>query len=119
MPDWYACADAVFIGKSLRGSGGQNPVEAILAGCPVLFGPQMQNFAALREALLSAGGAVEIHDANDLAAETVRLFTDPSHRAKLVENAGIALQPHHGATVRTAGLVEDAFMGSDSAPSRV
>jgi phosphoribosylformylglycinamidine cyclo-ligase len=119
LPDWYACADVVFIGKSLRGSGGQNPVEAILAGRPVLFGPQMQNFAALREALLSAGGAVEIHDANDLAAETVRLFTDPSHRAKLVENAGIALQPHHGATVRTAGLVENAVMGSDSAPSRV
>ena len=119
LPDWYACADAVFIGKSLRGSGGQNPVEAILAGRPVLFGPQMQNFAALREALLSAGGAVEIHDANDLAAETVRLFTDPSHRAKLVENAGVALQPHHGATVRTAGLVENAFMGSDSTPARV
>ena len=73
----------------------------------------------LVQALLSAGGAVEIHDANDLAAETVRLFTDPSHRAKLVGNAGIALQPHHGATARTAGLVENAFMGSDSTPARV
>ena len=119
LRDWYACADAVFMGKSLCGSGGQNPVEAILAGRPVLFGPQMENFAALRDALLAAGGAVEIRDANHLAAETTRLFTDPSHRAKLVENAGTALRPHHGATVRTAELVENAVMGSDSPRARV
>ena len=31
LRDWYACADIVFIGKSLAGHGGQNPVEAILA----------------------------------------------------------------------------------------
>ena len=79
----------------------------------------MENFAALRDALLAAGGAVEIHDANHLAAETIRLFTDPSHRAKLVENAGTALRPHHGATVRTAELVENAVMGSDSPRARV
>jgi 3-deoxy-D-manno-octulosonic-acid transferase len=119
LRDWYACADAVFMGKSLCGSGGQNPVEAILAGRPVLFGPRMENFAALRDALLAAGGAVEVRDANHLAAETIRLFTDPSHRAKLVENAGTALRPHHGATVRTAELVENAVMGSDSPRARV
>jgi 3-deoxy-D-manno-octulosonic-acid transferase len=79
----------------------------------------MENFATLRDALLANGGAVEIHDANHLAAETVRLFTDPSHRAKLVERAEVALRPHQGATVRTAELVENAVMGSDSPRARV
>lgn len=119
LRDWYACADAVFMGKSLAGSGGQNPVEAILAGRPVLFGPRMGNFAALRTALLAVGGAVEIHDAEQLAAETIRLWTDPAYRAKLVENAGRALRPHLGATLRTAELVENVVMGSDSPQTRV
>jgi len=114
LRDWYACADAIFIGKSLSGSGGQNPVEGILAKRPIIFGPQMENFAALRDALLATGGAIEIPDVKSLAAETARIFSDPSHRARLVANAGTALLPHHGATSRTAELVENAVMGSDS-----
>ena len=45
----------VFIGKSLTARGGQNPVEAIVADCPVVFGPHMENFAALARDLVVAG----------------------------------------------------------------
>ena len=119
LRDWYACAHVVFIGKSLCGSGGQNPVEAILAGRPVLFGPHMENFAALRDAILASGGALEIRDAATLATETRRLLADPERLARVVRHATAALQPHHGATARTAALVEDAVIGSDSTRPRV
>ena len=49
---WYAVATVVFIGKSLTAHGGQNPVEPILAGKPVVFGPHMENFSALAQSLL-------------------------------------------------------------------
>jgi len=114
LRDWYACADVVFIGKSLAGSGGQNPVEAIMAGRPVLFGPRMENFAALRDALVAAGGAVEVRDAATLAAEAARLLSEPERRQRLVEGADKALLPHRGATGRTATMVENAVMGSDA-----
>src|SRR5207244_1447292 len=42
---WYSIATVVFMGKSLTVHGGQNPVEPILAGKPVVFGPHMENFA--------------------------------------------------------------------------
>lgn len=113
LRDWYACADVVFIGKSLAGSGGQNPVEAIMAGRPVLFGPRMENFAALRDSLVAASGAVEVRDAATLAAEAARLLSEPDRRQRLVEGANQALLPHHGATGRTATMVENAVMGSD------
>jgi 3-deoxy-D-manno-octulosonic-acid transferase len=114
LRDWYLCADVVFIGKSLAGSGGQNPVEAIMAGRPVLFGPHMENFGALRDALVAAGGAVEVRDAATLAAEAARLLSEPDRRKRLVEGASKALLPHRGATARTATMVENAVMGSDA-----
>lgn len=119
LRDWYACADVVFIGKSLAGRGGQNPVEAIVAGRPVLFGPHMENFAALREHLLAAGGAIEVRDAAGLAAEIGKLLADPERRTRLVDQATAALQPHRGATARTADLFEAAVNRSDSTARRV
>ena len=49
LRDWYSIATIVFMGKSLTARGGQNPVEAIVADNPVIFGPHMENFAALAQ----------------------------------------------------------------------
>ena len=45
LPLWYGIATVAFVGKSLTAQGGQNPVEPIAAGVPVIFGPNMENFA--------------------------------------------------------------------------
>ncbi len=113
LRDWYACADVVFIGKSLCGHGGQNPVEAILAGRPVLFGPHMENFAELRRALATKGGAIEVTDADSLTLAARRLLQDPARRTDIVARANEALAPHRGATARTAALIEEMVKGSD------
>ncbi|MFZ4483212.1 MAG: 3-deoxy-D-manno-octulosonic acid transferase [Chthoniobacterales bacterium] len=115
LRDWYACADVVFIGKSLTGRGGQNPVEAILADRPVLFGPHMENFADLATALLTTGGGVAVADAASLAAEAAKLLADPAQRTTQNARARAAVQAHQGATERTAQLIEEAVAGSDSA----
>lgn len=106
LRDWYSCADAVFVGKSLVGRGGQNPVEAILAGRPVVFGPHMENFAALTGNLLAAEGAVQVCDARELGKTMVALLDDQEKRAKIAGNGNKALAAHRGATARTADLVE-------------
>lgn len=109
LREWYACADLVFVGKSLCGSGGQNPVEPILAGCPVLFGPHMENFASLASALLESGGAREVQDSDSLAEISGQLLDDSAERENMICQARAVLQPHQGATVRSADLVEAAI----------
>src|SRR4029077_3943203 len=42
LRDWYSTATVVVVGKSFYGVGGQNPVEPILAGKPVMVGPHME-----------------------------------------------------------------------------
>ena len=108
LRDWYACADVVFVGKSLAGRGGQNPVEAILAGRPVLFGPHMENFAALARQLLSAGGAIEVGSAEELGRTIVDLLGNPAQRAGIAARGAEALAAHRGATARTGEMVESA-----------
>ena len=107
LRDWYAVATIVFIGKSLTARGGQNPVEAIVADRPVIFGPHMENFARLAERLFEKGGAVQIENESALTNAAAILLRDPGARARLAERAREVLAPHHGATKRTAEVLRD------------
>ena len=105
LRDWYALATIVFIGKSLTATGGQNPVEPVLAGCPVIFGPHMENFAPIVNRWLAADAAVQVRDAAELRAQLAALFTDAPRRAALAERARDLAAVHAGATARTAELL--------------
>jgi 3-deoxy-D-manno-octulosonic-acid transferase len=107
LRNWYPVATIAFIGKSLTAHGGQNPVEPIMAGKPVVFGPHMENFAILARALVTEKGAIKVQDANSLELAIEKLLRDNQARQSLVENARQILGEHKGATSRTAGIVAD------------
>lgn len=107
LQNWYAIATVVFIGKSLTTHGGQNPVEPILAGVPVIFGPHMENFAGLATSLVQEEGAIRISSTSELQESIVRLLRDPELCQRLVGNARKVLAAHRGATARAARLIVD------------
>jgi 3-deoxy-D-manno-octulosonic-acid transferase len=102
---WYGIATVVFIGKSLTAHGGQNPVEPILAGKPVVFGPNMENFRTLASVLVAKQGAIEVSDVDGLERAIGELLRDDQTRQRLVYNARGVLSTHEGATARAAALV--------------
>jgi 3-deoxy-D-manno-octulosonic-acid transferase len=104
---WYHIATVVFVGKSLTAHGGQNPVEPILAGKPVVFGPHMENFGMLARALVSRKAAIQVHDADSLERAIVELLQDTEARQRLVQNAREVLSTHKGATERAAVLLHE------------
>ena len=104
---WYGIATVVFIGKSLTAHGGQNPVEPILAGKPVVFGPHMENFATLAKTLISNDAAMQVNDIESLKRTVGELLRDSKARQRLVQNAYAALNEHKGGTARTANLVHE------------
>jgi len=107
LQSWYAIANVVFVGKSLTSHGGQNPVEAISAGVPVVFGPHMENFAVLAKSLVARNAAVQVRDENELERELGYLLSDKDARLRLIQNAGEVLANHRGAAARTALLIVD------------
>jgi 3-deoxy-D-manno-octulosonic-acid transferase len=66
MPLFYALADVAFMGKSLCAAGGQNPIEAIKAGCAILHGANVSNFQALYDELDRENGAICVSNVSDI-----------------------------------------------------
>jgi 3-deoxy-D-manno-octulosonic-acid transferase len=104
---WYGIATVVFVGKSLTVHGGQNPVEPILAGKPVVFGPHMENFATLAQTLVSKNGAIQVRDVRSLERAVAELLRDRELCQRLVQNAHEVLSEHRGATARAAALIHE------------
>jgi 3-deoxy-D-manno-octulosonic-acid transferase len=102
---WYGIATIVFMGKSLTAHGGQNPVEPIVAGKPVIFGPHMENFAALARTLVAKNGAIQVLDVEELECAAEKLLRDNEARRLLVQSAEGVLKQHRGATAHTAQLI--------------
>lgn len=75
---FYRLAAVAVMGKSLVGSGGQNPLEAARLGCAVLYGPRMENFREIAAALEAGGAARVVADEAGLAETLGRLLSDPA-----------------------------------------
>ena len=102
---WYFLADVVAIGKSFLSTGGQNPVEAVLAGKPVLFGPHMENFRALVELLESAGATRQVSEAGELRSAILEVLEKPELAETMAVRGKAVLAQHEGATRRTAAIL--------------
>jgi 3-deoxy-D-manno-octulosonic-acid transferase len=108
LRDWYGLGTVNFIGKSLTAVGGQNPVEAVVSGAPVIFGPHMQNFAAIVRPWLQHEAAIQVRDPDELKRGIARLLADNALRERLVQRALEVITTHQGATERTARLIVEA-----------
>jgi 3-deoxy-D-manno-octulosonic-acid transferase len=102
---FYEHASVIFVGKSLKAHGGQNPIEPGALGKAMIFGPNMQNFAGAVGAFLARDGAVQVKDEAELERALVELLADESRRAQLGHNATNVVRENLGAIERTVDMI--------------
>ena len=102
---FYDHATAVFVGKSLTADGGQNPIEPGAKGKPMVFGPNMQNFAAIAKLLVERGGAVQVPDAAELERAFAALLADPARAAEVGAIAQAVVKENLGSIDRTVEMI--------------
>ena len=100
MAFYYAACDVAVIGGSFMPLGGQNLIEALAAGAPVVVGPSMFNFAEATRLALDAGAALQASDARVAVAQALRLLSDPARQKAMGEAGKKLCEAHRGATAR-------------------
>jgi 3-deoxy-D-manno-octulosonic-acid transferase len=106
----YRLAPAVFIGGSLVGHGGQNPIEAAKLGAAILHGPHVWNFAEIYAALDSAHGAEPVDDVDRLTAHLAAWLGDPDTCARVGKAGHIVVENLGGALDRTLTSLDPYLM---------
>lgn len=109
LRSWYSLAEAVFVGKSFCAVGGQNPVEPVLAGKPVIVGPRMENFLDVVNDLLAIDGLIQIKEENTEALiESFRkVLSEPEIGKSMAQRGAKAMARHKGATERNVRFILD------------
>ena len=100
MPAYYAAADVAFVGGSLLPLGGQNLIEALAVGTPVLVGRHTFNFTEAATGAIEAGAAQRVADANALVAAVRELLGDEARRNAMSRAARSFHAMHAGAADR-------------------
>jgi 3-deoxy-D-manno-octulosonic-acid transferase len=107
----YSIADVVIVGGGFENLGGQNIVQPLALGKPVLHGPHMQNFRQSTEMADEAGAAISCRDSASLAASLGDLIADPERRRRMGDIAKNLVQANLGASRRYASAVAEDLKG--------
>ena len=108
--DAYRQADVAVVGGSFVPKGGQNPIEPAALRLPVVFGPSMDNFHGIAEALVENGGARQVSLA-ELKDFQGALLRNQEARRTMGEKARQTVENEPGATQRTLGFLEKLVRG--------
>jgi 3-deoxy-D-manno-octulosonic-acid transferase len=101
----FGMARIAFVGGTLVPVGGHNPLEPAADGCAVLFGPHVDHVREMAHALVEAGGARQVADAEDLARALQSLAADAAGMAAMGERAREFAATRRGAAARQVAIL--------------
>ncbi|MDM7988607.1 MAG: 3-deoxy-D-manno-octulosonic acid transferase [Smithella sp.] len=98
LSDFYAVAQAAFVGGSLVPAGGQNILEPIARNVPTIHGPHMENFLWALDVV--KGHTIVVKDAVELGRAIVDVLTEPQRYREMSKSAGESLLQAQGISMR-------------------
>lgn len=91
LPDWYAGADATFVGGSLVKHGGHNVLEAARSSTPIIVGLHTFNFEQEVTLLNSANAITTVSSAAEAVGWMIRATKDKPWALSVTSNASKTL----------------------------
>tara|TARA_B100000780_G_scaffold223442_1_gene162558 strand:- start:1194 stop:1724 length:531 start_codon:yes stop_codon:yes gene_type:complete len=77
---FYHFSNVVFMGKSLSGKGGQNPLEPARHGTAILYGPNVGNFSDIYKLLDKLKITHKVNGVNSLTSLVNKLIIKPNNK---------------------------------------
>jgi len=104
----YSVAEVAVVGGGFANLGGQNIIQPLAYGIPVVCGPHMQNFRDVFD-MAKAAGALVSTSADELAQEVAVLMESEAQRESMGAAARRLVQGNMGASERYARAIVDAL----------
>ena len=105
----YGIAAISFVGGSLVPEGGHNLLEPASFGCPVLFGPHVDDFKVMAELILEAGGGLQVQDPQELLHCVLELVSRPEKRNAMGARARRFVECNQGALARVMAEISEVL----------
>jgi 3-deoxy-D-manno-octulosonic-acid transferase len=102
LSEIYSVADVVVIGGAFDKLGGQNLIQPLAHGKPVIHGPHMENFRAPADLAARAAATLVADSPSALATHLRELLTNETRRKDMGERARKVVAEHIGASRRYA-----------------
>lgn len=105
----YSVADVVVVGGGFDRLGGQNLIQPLAHGKPVIHGPHMFNFRDVAEMASRAGATLTVDSEQSLGDALARLLADAEKRAAMGAAASGLVESNRGASEAYAAAICDAL----------
>ena len=109
MALYYGMADLALLGGSFKPLGGQNLIEAIACGCPVLMGPSTFNFEQAAREAQARGAALRVANLGEAVQRAAALATDAPRMQRLRQAGANFSASYRGAAEATAQAIADVL----------
>ncbi len=101
----YARSLVAFVGGSLAPYGGQNLLEPLFVGTPVIFGPHVENFREIAAEVLAQRAGFMVEDGAGLLLKIRLVLKDAGVRKTLADAGRQVLERQRGVVEKTVRLV--------------
>ena len=102
---YYASADVCLVGGSLLPFGGQNLIEPMRMGKPVLIGEHTFNFKEVAELAVAESAAQRVQDFKTISLALHTLFEIPHKQVEMGEKGLALCMASQGATQKTLEII--------------
>jgi 3-deoxy-D-manno-octulosonic-acid transferase len=105
MMSYFDVCDVAFIGGSFSTTGGHNMLEAAALAKPILFGPNVFNFAEISSDLIAQNASIQVQNTDELFEEIITLLADEKRRQLLGNNAKQYFLSKQGAVEKITTII--------------
>ena len=107
MMNYFDISDIVFMGGSLNDTGGHNMLEPAALSKPILFGPNVFNFAEISSDLVTNKAAIQVQNSDELFMTISTLIGDEKQLKTLGDNANQYFKSQQGAVEKLTQLIQE------------
>jgi 3-deoxy-D-manno-octulosonic-acid transferase len=105
--DIYKKSLAAFVGGSLAPYGGQNILEPLFFGTPVIFGPYIENFRDIADTILKGGAGFMVASREELFEKICLLIENSDLREKMGVEGRRIIEAQKEVMAMTADIIAD------------